>query len=124
MKEKDFSITFRHWLKANPQITASYEIKDTRGKDSFPFAELKQAQIDYALAISSTKGVLLRVQAVSEGMPDYLYMRGEPSFIVIKYPKSFSIISIGTFLLEKERSKRKSLTEQRAKEISIKTVQL
>jgi hypothetical protein len=124
MKEKDFSIVFRHWIKANPRFTCSIEMKDTRGKDSLPFSEVKQAQIDWALAISSNKGVLMRTQAVSEGMPDYVYLRNEPAYIIIKYPKQFSIITIGNFLHEKEKSKRKSLTKERAEAISVKTVKL
>lgn len=125
--ESQFSILFRHWLRANKILTCSLEMKDSRGKNSFPFSELKQAQIDWALAINSDKGVLMRTQAVAEGMPDYVYFRNEPSYIVINYPHSFSIISINTFLLEKERLLRgsrptKSLSEGRAEEISVKTI--
>jgi hypothetical protein len=123
-KESNFSILFRHWLRANKILTCSLEMKDSRGKDYIAFSEIKQAQIDWGLAINSDKGVLMRMQAVAEGMPDYIYMRNEPAYIVIKYPKSFSIITIGTFLLEKQKSKRKSLTEKRASEISVKTIKI
>ena len=122
--ESKFGILLRHWLKANPRYTCSIETKDSGEKDSIPFSAITQSQIDWALAINSDKGVLLRVQAVAKGMPDYIYMRNEPAYFILKFPNSFSIISVGTFLLEKERSKRKSLTELRASEISIKTIKL
>ena len=123
-RESKFSILFRHWIKANKMLTCTFEMKDSRGKDSIPFSEVKQAQIDWGLAVNSDKGVLIRIQAIAEGMPDYAYFRNEPAYFICKYPKSFSIISVGTFLLEKERSKRKSLTELRASEISIKTIKI
>ena len=121
-QESKASILFRHYLKAHPYHTCAIEMKDTRGSDRFPFNEVKQAQIDYGLAIKSDKGVLIRTQAVSEGMPDYIYLRNEPSIIVIKYPKMFAMIDIETFILEKKKSKRKSLTSKRAIEIAIKII--
>jgi hypothetical protein len=120
--ESKFSILFRHWIKANPQISGTYEMKDSKGKDYINFSEVTEDQINYGLAINSNKGTFIRVQAINGGEPDYVYFRNSPAYIVINYPKTFSIISIGTFILEKERSKRKSLTEQRASEISVKTV--
>lgn len=97
--------------------TASFEIKQT-ATDSISFNAVTSAQIDYGMAIKSKKGVLLRVQAVAEGMPDYIWMREEPAFVVIKYPKCFCIIDIETFVRERDNSLRKSLTEARAKEIA------
>jgi len=96
-------------------------LKDSRGKDSISFSEIAEEQINFALRCK--KGVLVRVVVGKpDGSPDFILVKNDPAYFVIKYPHSFSIISIGTFLLEKERSKRKSLTEQRASEISIKTV--
>lgn len=122
-QESSSAIKFRHWLRANPFRTCAIENKDSRGKDYLNFSEVKEAQLNYGLAISGDKGVLIRTEGV-EGLPDYIYMRGEPSFIVIKYPKSIQIISVETFILEKQKSRRKSLTEQRASEISIKSIKL
>src|SRR5665213_2861278 len=93
-QETKFSLVFRAWIKANPQYTCSIELKDTRGKGSFPFSEVKQAQIDWALAISSDKGVLIRIEPIVEGMPDYIWMRNEPAYVIIKYESSFSIICL------------------------------
>jgi hypothetical protein len=74
------------------------------------------------MAIKGPKGVLLRVQAVAKGMPDYVYLRNAPAWIVIKYPTAFEIIDVETFIMERDRSKVKSLTHQRAREISTMSV--
>lgn len=122
-KEADFSAYFKGWIKRNKQITSSMEIKDTRGEYSFNFNEVSDKQIAFALAINSDEGVLIRTLGLN-GEPDYIYMRNEPARIIIKYPRSFHIIGIRSFVFEKENSKRKSLTEDRAEEISIKTVKI
>ena len=123
-KEADFSLIFRHYLRANPMPTASFELKDTRGKSSFLMSELSENQIGYARAIEGNKGVLMRTPAIAEGTPDYIYLRNTPAHIAIKYPTFFVIIPIRTFIFEKTRSKRRSLTAERAKEIAHITVHL
>ncbi len=121
--ESKSAIIFRHWIMANPSFTYSLETKDTRGSESFPFSEVSQAQLDFGLAIKhSKKGVLIRTQATVEGVPDYIYLKNEPARIAIKYPKGFVLIDVETFIQEKARSRRKSLTWDRAKEIAIKVV--
>lgn len=123
MKESKASILFRHWLKANPLYSCALEMKQT-STNSILFSAITEAQLEYGMAIKSPKGVLLRVQAISEGMPDYIYLREQPAYIVIKYPQSFEIIDIETFILEKKRSSRKSLTSDRAKAISTISISL
>jgi len=118
-QESKSSILFRHWLRANPQYTSSFEMKDTRGKDTFRIAEVKQAQIDYALAIKSDKGVLIRTEGVT-GLPDYIYLRNEPAYFVIKYPKHIYIIDVDDFLT----IKTKSMTEEQAIKIATKKIPL
>ncbi len=122
-REANFSLLLRHWIRANPQYTCSIETKQTI-MDSIGFSEIKKAQIDYALAIESDEGVLIRTQAIVEGMPDYIYLRNEPAFIAIKFKDFFVLIRIGLFLKEKKQSKRKSLTGNRAIEIASITVYL
>ncbi len=122
--EAKSSILLRHYLRANPFHSCSMEVKDTRGKDYLNFSEVKDEQINYGLAIKGKKGVLIRVEAIAEGMPDYVYLRNCPAYVVIKYPKLFAIIDIETFVKEKQKSQRKSLTSARASEISIKTINL
>lgn len=124
-QEADFSIRLRHYLKAHPlPVSCPLEVKDTRGKDSFPYAELKEEQCNNALASKSDKGNLIRVSVGTIGAPDYCFYRNSPAYIVIKYPLGFVFIDIETLILERDRSKRKSLTWERAQEISIRTVKL
>lgn len=120
--EAKFGIYLRHYLKANPLHTCAIETKQTE-KDSIPFDCVKEEQLIYGMAIRSDKGVLIRTVGV-EGLPDYVYLRKEPSYIVIKYPKSMHLISVETFIKEKKESKRKSLTSERAKAISVLSVKL
>lgn len=122
-REAKSAVLFRHWLRANPQISGSYEIKDTRGKNYINFNEVTEQQLNYGLAIRGNKGTLIRVQGVN-GEPDYIYLRNAPSWIVIRYPKSFEVISVEAFIQEKEKSKKKSLLLSRAKDISVISVKL
>lgn len=120
--EAKFGLRLKKWLEKNPRSSCSIENKQTTGT-SIPFSCVEEKQINYALAIASDKGTLIRVEGRG-GEPDYIWARSMPAYIVIKYPKEFSMIPIGTFLFEKKRSTRKSLTMQRAREISTITVKL
>jgi len=122
MKERDFGILFRHWIRANPQKTASFELKDTRGEDTFKFCNFEAHQIDYANAIKNGS-VLIRVQGVS-GEPDYIYMNHAPAYVVIRYPDFFCLIDVDRFVKEEARSRRRSLVAFRARQIAYKVVEL
>ena len=124
-QETKFSIRFIKWIEQHgPAFPCSIELKDTRGKSSLPFREIKDKQISYGMRIKGEKGVLIRVEALFEGMPDYIWCINMPAYVVIKYPHSFSLIDVETLLLEKKRSKRRSLTEARSREISNLTIEL
>lgn len=115
--ESKSAIRYRHWLRANPQEAHWFETKDTGGKDSLPFSAVTEDQINYALAIRGSKGVVIRVMG-GGGEPDYAYARNMPAYIVISYPRGFAVIGIMEFIREREESKRKSLTWERACEIA------
>lgn len=122
--ESKASVLFRHWVHANPKLTktCSFEMKDSRGKRSLPFTEVKDRQLEYAEAITgSPKGVLIRVQGVN-GEPDYIFLKQEPSFIVVKYPRCMCIIYASVVAYEK-RSGSKSLDVERAREIAEKVIE-
>lgn len=121
-KEADFGMVFRQWLRAHPQHSCAYELKQTTST-YISFNALEQHQADYLQAIRHSKGVLVRVQGTN-GEPDYIWLNEFPASVVIRFPGEFHIISIDTFLLEKKRSVRKSLTSLRAAEISTVTVKL
>ncbi len=119
-KEADFGVELRDWIMKNPRYACSIETKQTT-KPSISFNSVEQKQLNFGMAIKSNKGVLIRVQGIN-GEPDYVYLRNNPAYITIKYPKGFVLIDVETFIQEKERSKRKSLTWDRAKDIAIKVV--
>lgn len=120
-REATSSIDLKHWIEKNQKFTCALEVKDSAGKDSIPFSVVADKQIAYANQASGPKGAWIRVQGVN-GEQDYIWLINTPSYIVIKYPKCFCIITIGNFLFEKEKSKRKSLTLERAREISTKVI--
>lgn len=120
-KEADFGIDFRKWWEKNP-MRGEFELKDTRGKLVFYFSELSYDQEVVCNKAISRKGVLIRRSSGTAGGADYSGLVESPYWVVINYPDGFCIIGFETLLLERDRSKRKSLTWDRAKEISIKTV--
>jgi hypothetical protein len=122
-KESDFGLLFRHWLMKNPTYTATFELKCANDNDVLPFCSVTDEQINYALAVNSDKGVLMRTEGV-RGMPDYTYLRNERSYFVIKFKKCFVFIGPKCWQKEKQNSKRKSLTSARAKIISHLTINL
>ena len=126
MKESKFGTIFRHWVMANAQhlISSTFELKQTT-TDSLPFSSVEDHQADFSTAIRwGDKGVLIRNESGTIGAPDYSFYKNAPAFIVVKYPNLFVIIGIDAWVLEKKRSKRKSLTSSRAQEIAWKVVKL
>lgn len=121
-REANFGVLLRHWLKANPRLSSALELKQTTS-NALPFNALEPQQIDYLLAVKGKQGTLIRVQGIG-GEPDYVYLRNAPATVVIRFRKEFHLIDIDAFLLEKKRSKRKSLTNERARDISIVSVKI
>ncbi len=117
--EANFALRFRAWLRANPiGYSATFELKDCSNKKSFAYSELKEAQRNWALAISEgKKGALMR-QLGGSGEADYTYHFQQPAYIVINFKEGFCLITIQDFLTEEKKSERKSLTHDRAREIS------
>ena len=116
-REANFALQFRQWLRQNPRISCTFEIKDTRGKNHMNFGELTDVQRAYGMSIKSDKGTLIRVQGVA-GEPDYVYFRNAPAYVIIRYPSGWVMIDIETLIMEDKRSKRRSLTYARAKMLS------
>ena len=115
--EATFGLAFRKWWATHP-LPGSFELKHSRGKDSIPFKAVEQEQVAFALSARTSRGVLARVASGTIGCGDYIGLVSCPAWIVIKYTKHFYVISIASFLLEQERSTRKSLTEERARAIA------
>lgn len=122
-QEADFGLQFRKWWESpKGHLPGEIELKDTKGKDSLPFNAFSPDQEVIARMATEGKGVLVRRTVGTVGGADYSGLVNCPYWLAIKYPGGFEIISVGTFLLERERSKRKSLTSVRAREISTITV--
>ena len=121
MKEKDYQIKFNHWLKEKYKKTGCFELKQTQ-TNSIPFSSVKEHQIK-ALLNASNSSLVYKIPDMGYENPfDCFCLSGVPAFVVIKYPKSFELISIESFLFEMGKSKRKSLTYERAKLISTITI--
>lgn len=120
-EEAKFGIKVREFLiKQKLPVSTSIELKQTE-KSYIPFDCITAKQIAYANKISSEEGVLIRVVGL-DGQPDYIWMINSPSYLAIKYPKGYVFMSVSTFVFERDTSKRKSLTWERAQAIAIRTV--
>ena len=124
-RESSFSIKLRHYILANPpKFSGAYEVKQTT-TDSIPFSCVEEHQQDFADAVRwGKKGVLIRVESGTVGASDYIFLRNSPSYFVIKFKSGFVIIDADTFKFEKQRSKRKSLTWERAQQLAYQTINL
>jgi hypothetical protein len=118
--EAEFGLKLKKWMKNNPMFSCSLEAKQTC-TNSIPFKEVTNEQLAWGMSIRSNEGIMVRVQG-SSGEPDYIWCRNMPSFIMIKFPKFFCLIAVPVFIMEKEKSKRKSLTAERAVAIAVKVV--
>ena len=120
---------FKPWVHNNIHLFrkthgGTFELKDSKGKDSIPFSSVEEPQIDASLTVKwGKKGYLIRNLTGTVGAPDYSLYYNSPAWIVINYHKlGWVIIDIETFLEEKKRSQRKSLTSIRAEELAWKTI--
>ena len=128
-REANFGQTFRSWIKSQPLYFpngAVFELKQTT-TNSIPFSDVQDHQIDALVASElNHNGLLYKIPDDSRGIKPYdmVYLRKTNAYIVIKYPKCFSVIPVMSFIEETSKSKRKSLTSERARDISYVTVSL
>lgn len=122
-REAAFNTVFNQWLKNVHKQTGVYELKVAKG-NSIPFDAVVEHQIQSLEA--SNHGLLVwKIPDCGYQNPfDCFSMYKVPAWVVIKFANSFEMITIDTFVLEKSRSKRKSLTSERAREISTISVKL
>lgn len=120
-REANFQTTFNHWLKNVYKKTAAFELKQTK-TDSIPFSAVVPHQIASLEQVRHGTFVFKIPDAGYQNPFDCFCMTEMPAYVVIKYPKGVVIIPIDTFVLESKRSKRRSLTWDRAKQLSTITV--
>ncbi len=116
-REANFNTTFNHWLKEVYRKTACFELKQTQ-TDSLPFSALQDHQAQSLLQARWETFVFKIPDAGYQNPFDCFSLCGVPAYVVIKYPDFFCLIDIETFQLESSKSKRRSLTAVRAKEIA------
>lgn len=132
MKESDMQTIFGRYIRTiKPKRSAVFELKISKGK-SLPFNALKDHQIAalqgvtelgfYHKLIDPPVFANMETRFNAPRPFDCLYLKGIEAFVVIwfyheRQPKKFIFIPISRFLDERDNSDRKSLTEERAKEI-------
>lgn len=135
MIEKNFQTLFKHWLANNPPKRASvYELKLEK-KKSIGFDRVYEHQIA-GLRQAKHKGLYHKIAdtpmswhgdtPMRFGKPkpfDCLFLRDLDAFVVIMFyvpreTKRMYMIDIDVWCNEVATSKRRSLTEERAKEIA------
>lgn len=135
MLEKDFQTKFNRWLRYVYKKTGAFELKITHEK-SIPFSAVKDHQVA-ALLAAKGEGIAYKISDESSGFKpfDCFFLNNVGGWVVIWYynnslqrghkrlgdvgleRSSFYLIDVDDWIQEKSESKRKSLTEERAKEI-------
>lgn len=117
-REAEFATKFGRWAKHNWKDNAYFEYKVSR-TSSLPFDEVSEKQ---CLNLQNKKFYWKFSDFDRMGTPFDAVMFFGKGYVVIQYyrprNKEFFIIPIDVFLKEKESSNRKSLTEDRARELS------
>ena len=122
--EQKFQTKFNNYVKniLLPQYDScafAFELKHTRGKTYLNFSEVKSHQIAALLAVKNQNFVYkISDSAIGQKPFDSIAFKKCLAYVVVKYPKNFYMIGIDSWIAERNTSTRKSLTEDRAKEIN------
>lgn len=118
-REAKWSTTFfRKWVLETFNYSAIFEVKHTRGVGYLAFSEVRALQVADMLKIRHEKFLWKNPDTGDRTPPDFFLLVREPTFVVIRYPKGFVCIGIDQFILERDRSKKRSLSWARAKDIA------
>jgi hypothetical protein len=124
-REAKCTLVFRHWLRGSALFGpgAAFELK--QAGSSLPFSALAPHQ-EEALLAAKHREILYKAPDDSAGFKpfDLFYLKGAQAYVVIFFSQRFSVIDIDTFLAERARSPRKSITVDRAGEIALISVSL
>lgn len=123
--EKNFQSDFNRWAKNIWGMTGAFELKVSEG-NSLPFSAVKDHQVA-ALQMAAGKGIVYKIGDDSLGQKpfDCFVLAGVQAWIVVMFhskkrgQKEFFMIPVDIWVKEIETSDRKSLTEERAREIGI-----
>ena len=125
-REQKFTTTFLKWLRARQDKgalphAAVIEIKVAKKGEPLSFSAVKEHQI-HALLVAKWHTFAYKISDLDRLQKpcDVVYMRNTGGLLVFYWSdKTFYVIDIDVFEQEKELSKRKSLTEERAKELAF-----
>jgi len=126
MKEKNIQNLFGKWLHKHKavKVSTAFELKLCKTK-SWPYTSIADHQIA-GLYDAKHGGLYHKLSDMSRGTKpwDCFYMVNAEAYVVLVYytPREKKImiwIDIDDFIMEMKSSRRKSLTERRAKEIGI-----
>lgn len=120
MKEKDFQTRFTRWLRYRWSGSGAFELKICHEK-SLPFDAVQPHQ-EAALLAASDTGLEYKIPDDTRGSKPFdCFKLCAPAFVVVMFyergTNHFYLISIEVWLFERANSTRKSLTEERAREI-------
>jgi len=121
-QEKDFQSEHNKWLKYNFKGSGAFELKITKGP-SIAFKMLKEHQLHSLWAVKHGSLVFKIPDLGFQNPYDSFKMSGLPAFVVVLFYKGpgkkreFVMIDVDMWAREEKKSMRKSLTEERAREI-------
>lgn len=120
MREADFQTKFTRWAKYNVHTPTAFELKLAKSR-SLPYSAVQDHQIAALLAVKKDK-LCYKIpdSGIAQKPFDMFVLRGEAYVAVMFYErgqKEFFLIDVDEFISERDTSTRKSLTEQRAREI-------
>lgn len=130
-QEKDMQTLFGKWVKKNKHLyprSVAWELKICKGK-SLPYSRIEEHQ-EYYLIETSTVGTFNKLSDATPGLKHYdCYLIKGDAYIVIMFyePRKEKIayaIDISTWTCYKEKSSRKSITEEECAKIATKIIKL
>ena len=114
--EAKFNTQFNHWLKDKQKHIFVFKIPDVGYQNPFDCFSVDKFQEFWAWELKQSQTDSLPFSAVVPHQRNALLI--VDGYVVIKFKSGVAIIPIDAFLLEEKRSKRKSLTWERANELS------
>lgn len=117
-REAAFTTKFNHWARKNVRAPAVFEIKQTSA--ALPFARVEPHQRRALMAALSAEPFAYKIPDTGPAHRpfDTVLFGYMDAYVVVSFGKEFYGIGVELFLEEEKRSKRKSLTEERAREIA------
>ena len=116
-QEADFGLKFRDWLLKVHKQTGIYELKVAKN-NRLPFSAVLPHQIA-SLEQARHSTLVFKIPDMGQSNPaDYISFNRSPAWVVIKFTNHFCMISIDNFQAERFKSKSKSLTFERARNIA------